>query len=273
MESIHGLHIASKLNPNYRQWLKLLHARGRKRERLFLIEGLRELDRALQANVYIRAFIFQQSIWVSQNEKIQTHFSHYLKRENCFVLADSLFKKLSVRENSDGIIGIAEVWEPSLDSFQICDDGLYLLVEHLEKPGNLGAMMRSAEATAVDGLLIADPCVDIFNPNVIRTSQGAVFGLNIVWDTAERIYDFLGGKNMNLLAMTPCADLLYWDTDMTRACVVCVGNEAHGLTPLWLEKATKVTVPMFGKSADSLNAGIAGSLCLYEARRQRRCKS
>ncbi|MDR0755823.1 MAG: hypothetical protein LBE99_02845 [Puniceicoccales bacterium] len=272
MEPIHGVHIASKLNPNYRQWLKLLHARGRKRERLFLIEGLRELNRALQANTCVRAFIFQQSTWAS-DEKIQKHFRPYLRRENCFVLADSLFKKLSVRENSDGIIGVADVWESSLGSFQICDDGLYLLVEHLEKPGNLGAMMRSAEATAVDGLLIADPCVDIFNPNVIRTSQGAVFGLNIAWDTAERIYNFLDGKNINMLAMTPHADLPYWDVDMTRACVVCVGNEAHGLTPLWLEKAIKVAVPMFGKSADSLNAGVVGSLCLYEARRQRRRKS
>jgi TrmH family RNA methyltransferase len=273
MESIYGVHITSKLNPNYRQWLKLLYARGRKQEKLFLIEGLRELNRALQANVYARAFIFQQSTLASQSEKIQKHFSHYLRRENCFVLADNLFKKLSVRENSDGIIGIADVWESSLDSFQICDDGLYLLVEHLEKPGNLGAMMRSAEATAIDGLLIADPCVDIFNPNVIRASQGAVFGLNIVWNTAERIYDFLDGKNIKIFAMTPYADLPYWDMDMTQTCVVCIGNEAHGLTPLWLEKAIKVTVPMFGKSADSLNAGIVGSLCLYEARRQRRCKS
>ncbi|MDR0647302.1 MAG: hypothetical protein LBF43_02590 [Puniceicoccales bacterium] len=273
MESIRGVHITSKLNPNYRQWLKLLYARGRKRERLFLIEGMRELSRALQANICVRAFIFQQSALASQNEKIQKHFGHCLGRENCFVLADSLFKKLSVRENSDGVMGVAEVWESPLESFQICDDGLYLLVEHLEKPGNLGAMMRSAEATNVDGLLIADPCVDIFNPNVIRTSQGAVFGLNIVWDTAERIHDFLDGKNINILAMTPDADLLYWDVDMTQPCVVCIGNEAHGLTPLWLEKATKVAVPMFGRSADSLNAGIVGSLCLYEARRQRRCKS
>ncbi|MDR0392925.1 MAG: hypothetical protein LBH52_01695 [Puniceicoccales bacterium] len=273
MESIHGVHIASKLNPNYRQWLKLLHARGRKREKLFLIEGLRELDRALQANVCVRAFVFQQGTLASKNEKIQKHFGHYLRRENCFVLIDNLFKELSVRENSDGIIGIADTWESSLGSFQICDNGLYLLVEHLEKPGNLGAVMRSAEATAVDGLLIADPCVDIFNPNVIRNSQGAVFGLNIVWDTAERIYDFLDGKNMNLLAMTPDTGLLYWDVDMTQTCVVCIGNEAHGLTPLWLEKATKVAVPMLGKSADSLNAGIVGSLCLYEARRQRRCKN
>ncbi|MDR2396901.1 MAG: hypothetical protein LBD69_03555 [Puniceicoccales bacterium] len=273
MESIHGVHITSKLNPNYRQWLKLLRAHGRKREKLFLIEGLRELNRALQANVCVRAFVFQQSTLASQNEKIQKHFSHYLGQENCFVLADNLFKTLSVRENSEGVIGIADVWEPSLDSFQICDDGLYLLVEHLEKPGNLGAVMRSAEATAIDGLLIADPCVDIFNPNVIRTSQGAVFGLNVIWDTSERICNFLDGKNIKMLAMTPDTDLLYWDVDMTQTCVVCVGNEAHGLTPLWLEKAIKVAVPMFGRSADSLNAGIVGSLCLYEVRRQRRCKN
>ena len=262
--------IVSKANVKYKQWLKLKDSRGRKQANQFLIEGFRELSRALQAQIEIKSFIFQQSVFESQQSFVQRHFAGYLTEHNCFVLADALFKQLSLRENPDGIMGIANVWDSKLSEFALRDKGLYVLVESLEKPGNLGAIMRSAEATHVDAMFIADPHVDIFNPNVIRASQGAVFGLPVFWGSSSEIFNLLNAQKINIIATTPGAKRLFWDFYMRETCVICIGNEAKGLSSLWWEQAPPLAIPMFGGSADSLNAGVSAALCLYEARRQRR---
>ena len=236
----------------------------------FLIEGVRELDRALRAKVEIETYVFQKSFFESQQALVGQTFSENLNASNCFVLSDELFKHLSIRDNPGGVIGIASIWQSSLATFKVKDCGLYVLVESLEKPGNLGAIMRSAEATNVDAILIADPQVDVFNPNVIRASQGAVFNLNIFWGQSEEIFNCLRNCCINIIATTPCAKTYFWDCDMRNSCAICIGNEANGLSQLWLTQANQVAIPIFGTSADSLNASISAALCLYEARRQRR---
>lgn len=265
--ALHPMIISSKANPKYKQLLQLHTGHGRKKSGLFIIEGQRELSRALLAKVSLEYGVFSQSA-LEKIDNATPEVQAWIQHPQTLVLSDELFQKISLRESPDGFMGIAKMWD-STPQIDIKPDGLYLLVEKLEKPGNLGALMRSAEATGVDRLFIADPVVDIFNPHVIRTSQGAVFNLNIAWDTSENLLKIFEKHGLQLLATTPHTDTLYWDCDLTKGCVICVGSEAYGLTDLWMQKAKKVLIPMYGNSADSLNAAVAGTLCLYEARRQR----
>ena len=263
--------ISSKSNPKYKQLSRLHTAHGRKKYGLFIIEGQRELSRALLARIPLEYGVFSQSA-IEKINNATAEIQFWMRYPKTLILPDDLFQKISLRENPDGFMGVAKSWSGDLSKVNIKPDGLYLLIEKLEKPGNLGALMRSAEATGVDGLFIADPVVEIFNPHVVRTSQGAVFNLNIAWDTSENLFKLFETHKLQLLATTPHADRLYWECDLTRGSVICVGSEAYGLTDLWMQKAQKVLIPMYGNSADSLNAAVAGTLCLYEARRQRYSK-
>lgn len=259
--------IESDNNPKLKWLKKLLTHRGRTQEGFFLIEGKRELLRAQKARIAIQSFFLSPKAWDSLGTSGIT-----LKTagSSTFKLSERLFKQISLRENPDGFLGVAPTWASCLKKIPNASTGLYLLVESLEKPGNLGALMRSAEAAGVTGMLIADPTVDIFNPHVIRTSQGAVFALPIAWESKEVIFQVLSGLGLQLIATTPEGKHDYWSVDLRGGSVVCVGNEARGLSDFWLQKATQVCIPMHGESADSLNANIAGTLCLYEALRQRK---
>lgn len=266
--AIHPVIISSKTNPKYKQLLQLHTTHGRKKLGLFIIEGQRELSRALMAKIPLEYGVFSSSA-IEKFHALIPELQNWIHHPKTLILTDELFQKISLRENPDGFMGVAKQWKQPALPTSINPDGLYLMVEKLEKPGNLGALMRSAEATGVDGFFIADPVVDIFNPHVIRTSQGAVFNLNITWDTSEKLLAFFEIHQLQLLATTPHTNTLYWDCDLTKGCVICVGSEAYGLTENWMKKAKKVVIPMYGDSADSLNAAVAGTLCLYEARRQR----
>ncbi len=262
-----------KTNPNYRQWVRLLRSAGRKRSNLFLIEGEREVSCALAANVPLEAMIFSETALSSGKEKLffdasQSEPSHLEGVRTC-VLSDALFRTLSLREHPDGILAVAKRFERSCETLRLNPNGLYLLTEGLEKPGNLGALLRSAEATAVDALLLADPQTDIFNPNVIRASQGAVFEVKIYTDTSERFLEKIRTSKLPLYAATPHATRSFWECDFTKGGVFCIGNEARGLSDFWIKEATAIKIPMYGRSADSLNAAVAGTLLLYEVRRQR----
>ena len=259
--------ISSKENPTYKKLQHLASSRGRKKTGEFLIEGVRELSRALEASVKVDMVVLSQS--AAEKIDVLSAIKAATTKQNTCILPDALFQKISCRENPDGVMGVAKVWACDFTCLKLKHDGLYLLVEHLEKPGNLGALMRSAEATAVDGFFIADPAVDIFNPNVIRASQGAVFSLPIYWGSSTYLLDLFQQSKLQLLATTPHTKCTYWECDMTLGSVICIGNEAFGLSDLWMQAAKKILIPMYGHSADSLNAGVSGTLCLYEARRQR----
>lgn len=259
--------ISSRINPKYKYWLSLADRRKRRRAGEFLIEGKREVERALLAKVEIVAIVLAQE--ASLPPTIEALLAATVPAENRHILPQALFRKLSVREHPDGVLAIAKTWETPLEQATLGSQGLYLLAEGLEKPGNLGALMRSAEATHVDGFFIVDPRVDIFNPHVIRASQGAVFALNIHMGQAQQIYDLFLSAGLTVFATTPHATMTYWESCMAQGCVICVGSEAHGLSDFWMNVSEKIRIPMYGTSADSLNANISGTLCLYEACRQR----
>lgn len=263
--------ITSRSNAHYKSWIHLLRSRERKKSGLFLIEGFRELSRALKAKVDLVELILTET--AIAHSTTSEWLSALPEKLISYVLPDDLFKTLSVREHPDGFLGVAQLKTSTADTWVPNPNGLYLLVERLEKPGNLGALMRSAEATAVDAVLIADPCVDLFNPHVIRASQGAVFQVPTYCQSADELLTRLNATRLALWAATPRAQRTYWDCDFTQGSVICIGNEASGLQPIWFERATPMVIPMYGQSADSLNASVAGTLCLYEAQRQRHLRS
>lgn len=265
--------LIGRTNPHYRQWVRLLRSAGRKRSSLFLIEGECEVLRALAAKVFPEAVIFSETALSSGKEKVffdifQSESSRS-KEVRAYGLSDALFRTLSLREHPDGILAVAKRTETTCEALGLKSDGLYLLTEGLEKPGNLGALLRSAEAVAIDGFLLADPQTDVFNPNVIRASRGAVFGAKIYTDASERFLAKIRASELSLYAATPHAARSFWECDFTGGCVFCIGSEARGLSEVWLREATAVKIPMYGQSADSLNAAVAGTVLLYEARRQR----
>jgi TrmH family RNA methyltransferase len=156
-----------------------------------------------------------------------------------------------------------------LDRHPVAVPGLYIIAEALEKPGNLGAILRSADAAGAHAVIVCDACTDIFNPNVIHASTGAFFTIPILESSTEEVIAWCHKNNIRTLAATPQADILYTDVDMTGPIAIVVGAEHPGLSQRWLDDAhLPIKLPMFGQ-ANSLNVATAATALLYEAIRQR----
>ncbi len=181
----------------------------------------------------------------------------------------AVFEKISYRDNPDGWLGIFPIPKTSLDDLKLSESPLVIVAESVEKPGNLGAILRTADAAHVDALLVCDPRVDLWNPNVVRASRGAVFTVPPSRLIRQPRWTWLRSKKMRVLAATPSAEVLYTDVDLNQPIALAVGTEDEGLTDFWMQNADiKVKIPMMGK-VNSLNVSIATALITYEAVRQR----
>jgi TrmH family RNA methyltransferase len=228
----------------------------------FLIEGTRETERAVDAGVSVTEVFLCPEIarpyTVSLAERIAEAGTRFT------TVSAVAFEKITMRQNPDGIITVASTWAAEIENL---DRDLILVAEAIEKPGNLGAMFRTADATGA-ALLIADATVDPFNPNVVRASQGALFSVPFaVTDTATAIS--WTGEHGVVVVATPDAESDYWESDLSgRVCIV-IGSEHDGLSDVWRDTGTPIRIPMAG-DADSLNASVSAAVVLYEAVRQRR---
>jgi TrmH family RNA methyltransferase len=181
----------------------------------------------------------------------------------------AVFEKISYRENSDGWLAIFPIPHISLDDLQLSESPLIIVAESIEKPGNLGAILRTADAVHVDAVLVCDPRVDLWNPNVVRASRGTAFTVPVVESDNASALTCLTARKMRILAATPSADVTYFDIDLREPVAIAVGTEDVGLTELWMSNAdTRVRIPMMGK-VNSLNVSVSTALILYEAVRQR----
>jgi TrmH family RNA methyltransferase len=181
----------------------------------------------------------------------------------------AVFEKLSYRDNPDGWMGIFPIPHTSLNDLKLSRTPLLIVAESIEKPGNLGAMLRTADAAGVDALLVCDPRVDLWNPNVVRASRGAVFSVPTVECDNASALEWLMGRRMRVLAATPSADMMYSAVNMRGAIAIAVGTEDDGLSDFWMSKAdVKVRIPMMGR-VNSLNVSVSTALIVYEAVRQR----
>lgn len=260
--------ISSLQNPRVKEAVALRERRGREKSGLMLVEGFHELALAVQAQTVPTAvFCCLERIRPEESELLE-HFRRH--RIPLFAVTAAVLGKLAYREHPDAWLAIAPIPKRSLSELQLPEVALLVVAESIEKPGNLGAILRSADAAGADALILCDPTTDLYNPNVVRASKGTIFRVPVVEASSAATLAFLRQRQIFVAAATPAGTVEYWDTDLQRSVAIAVGTEKAGLSPLWMEGAdARVTVPMCG-AVNSLNVAQALTLFLFEARRQRR---
>jgi TrmH family RNA methyltransferase len=266
--SIPSIVITSTANPKLKQAIALRDRRERDTTGLFLIEGYREISRALTGNVTFDQLFYCEEMFLGSNE--HSLLATCSAKNTCLIKTPPhVFQKLSYRDRPDGLLGVAQKMNRSLSTITVKKNPLIVIAEAIEKPGNLGTIIRSSDASGVDLVIVANGCTDIYNPNVVRASVGTLFTIPIVETSNEEAFLFCQRHSIDLLAATPEGDAIYTDVSMTGPLGIVVGTEQLGLTSFW-KKACRynVRIPMLGV-ADSLNVAMATTLFLFEAIRQR----
>ena len=259
-------------NPRVKLVLRLRQRRYRRRSGLFVAEGIREVQRALEAGLKLReAFVCPEMIQGKEDD-IRTRLTEAtLSGARQLDLSRQLLNKITYRERPEGLLAIFEQPPRRLEDLELQEHALLLVAVGTTKPGNLGAMARVAAATGTDAILAADSIVDPFNPNAIRSSTGAVFTLPVISASTEAIQQFLLERRIGMVATSPHAEHRYTEVDLAQSVALVIGAEDIGLDNRWLASSKAcVRIPMLPGLVDSLNAATAAAVLLYESRRQRR---
>ena len=263
------LYIQSRQNDQVKNLVKLRERKYRERQSRCLIEGLREISHALTAGLEITHLYYCSDFFPSDLHATFIAENKNADKFQVIGMSPDAFTKASHREGPDGLIAIAMQQGNVLADLLLDETPLLLVLEGIEKPGNLGAILRSADGAGVDAVILVDCVLDLYNPNAIRSSQGLLFALPIVSTDRDTLSNWLDVKNIVGCATTPGSKKLHWEVDYKQGLALYMGSESDGLSDYWLEKAThKIRIPMAGQ-ADSLNVAAAAAVCLYEARRQR----
>ena len=262
-----GLEITSPANPRIKQLIALRRRRAREQAGVTLVEGQAEIALALAAGVLPVTLYYCPAL--ASQESLPLAASAAALDAEIVQVARPVFEKISYREGPDGWLAVVPSVASGLDRLELGPRPLVLICAGLEKPGNLGAILRTADAAAVDAVIAADPVTDWGNPNVVRASKGTVFAVPVASGTSEQVLDWIAGLGLEIVAATPDAKQLVTDVDLTGPCAIAVGAEQAGLPSEWLGRAHhRVRIPMFGR-ADSLNVSISAAVITYEAVRQR----
>ncbi|MDA0348529.1 MAG: RNA methyltransferase [Verrucomicrobia bacterium] len=261
--------IDSLQNQRVKRARALTQKRQRDREGLFLLEGERELERGLDAGIEGTQIMLCPELFKHGKASESLHDKLITGDTPVIYLTKQVFEHCSYRENPDGFLAICKTFRRSLEELVLSDNPLILIVESLEKPGNLGTILRTADAVGVDAVILNDPVTDIFNPNVIRASAGVVFNVPTAIATKEETLHFLKEHSIRSVATTPDTETLYHEVSFCKPSAILVGSEKDGLGNFWLNEANlKTRLPMSGR-ADSLNVSVTTAIMLYEAVRQR----
>jgi TrmH family RNA methyltransferase len=265
--------ITSLQNPKVKKAVKLENRKERDETGLFLIEGYRELKRAADSGIAIQTLFICPKFFLGSNEEA---LIDQVKQSGAEIIAcaPSVFQKLSYRDRPDGLVAIAvQMRRPLRDLVAMLaskKEPFLIVAEAIEKPGNLGTILRSADAAGVDGVIVCDRCTDIYNPNVVRASVGTLFTVPVVEATSSETLLWLQQRKIKVVAATPSAKEEFTVAELRGAVAIAVGTEQLGLTEVWMNTADiKVRIPMHGV-ADSLNVATATTLLLYEVVRQRK---
>ncbi|WP_102125376.1 TrmH family RNA methyltransferase [Deinococcus planocerae] len=254
--------ITSLQNPHVKRLVRLRGRREREREGVILIEGARELSRAVAVGVLPQTLYLCPPLFSPEAREVAPSFPG-----TPVLLSREAFEKVSGRENPDGLLGVAPVPDPALPDPD--GDAILVVLRGLEKPGNVGAILRTADAAGASGVIVLGRGADPYGPNVIRASQGSVFTLPVAVLEEGEALEWLAGRGFTRVACTPDAPHVYWDAPLTGRVALVLGAEHEGLPPEWRAAELPVRVPMHG-AADSLNVATAAALVLYECLRQRR---
>lgn len=261
--------ISSRHNPRFKAALALRDPRERRARGRILVDGAREIGRALDAGVRVL------EVWVAsghvRSEAARTLLPRLASAAGEVVeTSPSLLARLAYGERDEGIVAVMEPPPTDLHRLRLPERALVAVVEGVEKPGNLGALLRSADGAGVDAVVIADPVSDVWSPNAIRASLGTIFHLPLAQSTATEVLAFLGARGLAVYAARVDAGTAYDRADLTGPVALVVGAETRGLTATWSGPGvTPIAIPMLG-IADSLNVAASAAILLYEAQRQRR---
>jgi RNA methyltransferase, TrmH family len=256
--------ITSTQNPKIKSLLSLEKPRERKKSGLFIVEGKKEIAMALSAGYKIGNLFYCPEI-LPENELISLGASEKL----VIPVSKDVFDKIAVRENSGGVLAVAEQKAHRLAQVILSPNPLLLILESVEKPGNLGAILRTADAAGIDAVIICDPQTDFYNPNVIRSSIGCLFTTQLASATSEETISWLQKNNISIFCTYLKASEPYHAVDYQRPTAIVMGTEATGLSDLWVNNAdVNIIIPMQGK-IDSMNVSTAAAVVVFEAKRQR----
>jgi TrmH family RNA methyltransferase len=260
--------ITSLGNPRLKRLVRLRDRRPRDEERAFLIEGYREVRRALEKKAAIDEVYYSPGWFLGENEAALLAEAG-AAGARLYELSKEAFAKAAYRERPDGILAVAPQWKNTLAGLALPAEPLILVVEAIEKPGNLGTILRSADAAGCHAVIVCDPVTDLFNPNVVRASTGVLFSVPCVVEEGGAVLAWLRERGIRAVATTPAAAALYTESDLRGPLAVVMGSEQFGLSAFWLGGSDLcVRIPMAGQ-ADSLNVAMAALITLFEAVRQR----
>ena len=254
--------VTSARNPKILQLLALQTKSSLRRESgLFVVEGRRELEHCIAAGLSIRTIFRCPEILPGEELEVPD--------VQIIEVPQALYAKIAYRGGTEGVIAEVECPRLKLEDLPLGSDPLVVVLEAVEKPGNLGAVLRSADAAGADAVIVCDPLTDVFNPNVIRASIGAVFTVPVVTASSQEAIDFLKKRGIRILTAQLQDSLPYYDTPMTGGTAIVMGTEDKGLSPIWRKAADEhIRIPMLGR-LDSLNVSVSAAILLFEAVRQR----
>ncbi len=262
-------YIHSRQNDQVKNLVKLRERKHRDRQERFLIEGLREIRHALRAEYQIDDLYYCPELFPGEAHGAFVSELRKKRKPQLTRLSAEAYRKASLREGPDGLLAVARQQSSTLSQLKLPAEPLLLVLEGLEKPGNLGAILRTADGAGVDAVILVDCVLDRYNPNAIRSSQGLIFALEVVQTEREVLRQWLADQRITICATTPAARHYHWDVDLRGPTALFMGSESDGLSEYWLSHTTeKVRILMRGQ-ADSLNVAAAAAVCLYEAARQR----
>ncbi|MFY7810314.1 MAG: TrmH family RNA methyltransferase [Flavobacterium sp.] len=239
-------------------------AKIRKQNNQFIIEGKRELSLAIEGNYLLDKILFCKD-YISESE-----ITPYTNQNvEIIEISKDIYQKIAYRDTTEGIIAVARCKNHLVNLLKLKSNNIILIAESIEKPGNIGALLRTADAAKIDAFILTNPKTDLYNPNVVRSSVGGLFTNSIAMGSNQEVYDFLIDNKFKIFATTLQNSNIYYQENFQGNIAIIVGTEATGLSDFWKNKANQnINIPMEGK-LDSMNVSVAAAIVLFEAKRQR----
>ncbi len=254
--------ISSTQNPKVKHLLALQQkSQLRRKEGLIVVEGARELGHCIDAGLKPKTIFYCPALF--NIDKLSTNDAQLIE------VSQEVYDKIAYRGSTEGVIAIVQGHQLTLNELKLGENPLIIVLEGVEKPGNIGAVLRSADAAQATAVIVCDPLTDLYNPNLIRSSIGAIFTVPCVACSSDECIEFLKTNNITILTAQLQDSELYYNTDMRQGTAIVMGTEATGLTNAWREAAdAHIRIPMKG-ALDSLNVSVSAAILLFEAVRQR----
>lgn len=261
--------ISSLQNTKVKQLVALQQKSSERRKQgVFVVEGMRELQHCLNAGYTINSIFFCPEL--TDTGALSSLLSESIAS---YEVSPEVYEKIAYRGSTEGVIATVQSKQLALKDLHLSKQPLLIVLESVEKPGNLGAILRSADAAGADAVIICDPLTDLYNPNLIRSSIGAIFSVPCIACSSDDCINFLKQNNINILTAQLQDSKLYYDTDMTCGTAIIMGTESTGLTDVWRKAAdAHIRIPMLGQ-LDSLNVSVSAAILLFEAVRQRKIET